>query len=547
MASEVDEKKSGRKGRHKVRTGCYTCKVRKVKCDETKPLCRRCLDTGRKCDGYPSAFVANEGRKTLTKLHVAALMAPTIIKWKSNYEQYAFKHWCELTAPALGGQLGHPFFAYIIPQYCYREDSVRAAILAVSASHEQFATPKSRIDHNRQQQLAKFTLEQYNDSINLLSHHMSHERHELVILVCSCYVILELLRGELQGVSLHTEQGRSLLASEAGFEAIRHSKALTTYVLPMFWRLSYVEFLFGKPPRVPSCRLDDAPSSPQPQMTIAENLAKTVAYYGNVNHFENLGQARVALVQVINRSLELLCLKDNAAMLGLTASDLHQLPIHQRALQSCLETWFGPFTQLQMLLASSGTGPLTLAASSLHMQYLVLSIWLAEALSDSEMMYDAHQSSFLSITALAAPLVASQPVTMGGPTDHPFSNELNLISLLYFTAAKCRWPHIRNSAIALMKSAPQYHQTLRGRLMARVAYRIADWEQSHVTQVPGRPAKLPGEHHRIFRVDIQHLPDVSDGKSKHVVTCYHRSEDLSQEIEAMRETIYFNKLPEFES
>lgn len=549
MGSELDpQKKSGRKGRHKVRTGCYTCKIRKVKCDEAKPHCRRCLDTGRKCDGYPSTFVANDGRKARKKLHATALMAPTTIKWKSNYEQHAFKHWCELAAPALGGQLGHPFFAYIIPQYCYREVAVRAAILAVSASHEQFVMAKSRVDHARQQQLARFMLEQYNDSINLLGHHMSHGRHELVILVCSCYVIVELLQGELRGVSLHTEQGRSLLASDAGIEAVRHSKALSTYVLPMFWRLSYVEFLFGKPPRIPSCHLNDAfpyTSGPEPQVIIAENLAKTVAYYGNVNHFENLGQARAALVQVINRSLELLWLKDNFTKLGTAAPELHQLHSYQRASQHCLETWFLPFTQLQMRLASTrGNGPLTLAASNLHMQYLVVSIWLAEALSDSEMAYDAHQSTFLSITALGAPLVASQPVTMGGPTDHPFTNELNLISLLYFTAAKCRWPHIRNTAISLMKSAPQYHQTLRGRLMARVADLIADWEQSHVTQIPGGPTQLPGDYQRIFRTDIKHLPDVIDGKSKHVVTFYRRSEDLSQEMEVMHETVYVNKLPE---
>lgn len=36
----------------KVRTGCKTCKKRKVKCDEQKPVCRRCARAGVKCDGY---------------------------------------------------------------------------------------------------------------------------------------------------------------------------------------------------------------------------------------------------------------------------------------------------------------------------------------------------------------------------------------------------------------------------------------------------------------------------------------------------------------
>lgn len=36
----------------KVRTGCVTCEIRKVKCDEGKPFCKRCCETGRNCDGY---------------------------------------------------------------------------------------------------------------------------------------------------------------------------------------------------------------------------------------------------------------------------------------------------------------------------------------------------------------------------------------------------------------------------------------------------------------------------------------------------------------
>lgn len=41
-----------RASKPKVRTGCTTCKIRRVKCDETKPNCKRCTSTGRKCDGY---------------------------------------------------------------------------------------------------------------------------------------------------------------------------------------------------------------------------------------------------------------------------------------------------------------------------------------------------------------------------------------------------------------------------------------------------------------------------------------------------------------
>ncbi|ATY66239.1 C6 zinc finger domain [Cordyceps militaris] len=36
----------------RVRTGCWTCRSRHVKCDEARPICMRCQKTQRKCAGY---------------------------------------------------------------------------------------------------------------------------------------------------------------------------------------------------------------------------------------------------------------------------------------------------------------------------------------------------------------------------------------------------------------------------------------------------------------------------------------------------------------
>ncbi|KAH8894157.1 hypothetical protein GQ53DRAFT_716766 [Thozetella sp. PMI_491] len=44
--------KRTRASKPKVRTGCSTCKTRRVKCDEAKPICQRCKKAGITCDGY---------------------------------------------------------------------------------------------------------------------------------------------------------------------------------------------------------------------------------------------------------------------------------------------------------------------------------------------------------------------------------------------------------------------------------------------------------------------------------------------------------------
>ena len=40
---------STRRHHSKSRTGCTVCKNRRIKCDETKPACRQCVDYGRQC------------------------------------------------------------------------------------------------------------------------------------------------------------------------------------------------------------------------------------------------------------------------------------------------------------------------------------------------------------------------------------------------------------------------------------------------------------------------------------------------------------------
>ncbi|KAK2755033.1 hypothetical protein FQN54_006561 [Arachnomyces sp. PD_36] len=43
------------------KNGCFTCKSRRVKCDEEKPTCRRCCRSNRECEGYPERAYQSNG------------------------------------------------------------------------------------------------------------------------------------------------------------------------------------------------------------------------------------------------------------------------------------------------------------------------------------------------------------------------------------------------------------------------------------------------------------------------------------------------------
>ncbi|EOD43211.1 putative c6 finger domain protein [Neofusicoccum parvum UCRNP2] len=50
----------------RTRSGCYTCRNRRVKCDETHPICERCRKGNRECI-YPEPAAANKSGRSKTK------------------------------------------------------------------------------------------------------------------------------------------------------------------------------------------------------------------------------------------------------------------------------------------------------------------------------------------------------------------------------------------------------------------------------------------------------------------------------------------------
>ena len=95
----------------RTRTGCFTCRRRRVKCDEGKPLCSRCSNANVVCAGYPgkrrifdpsasfpqpqtASFSTEPGPKSMTSAfqHQRALsssaLLPTPVPFPSSESRY---------------------------------------------------------------------------------------------------------------------------------------------------------------------------------------------------------------------------------------------------------------------------------------------------------------------------------------------------------------------------------------------------------------------------------------------------------------------------
>lgn len=58
------------------KSGCITCRIRRVKCDETKPACRKCQSSKRICDGYLSDENAMSRRQLAETVRHLSVVGP---------------------------------------------------------------------------------------------------------------------------------------------------------------------------------------------------------------------------------------------------------------------------------------------------------------------------------------------------------------------------------------------------------------------------------------------------------------------------------------
>ncbi|KAL2395791.1 hypothetical protein ABEF95_011452 [Exophiala dermatitidis] len=73
--------------RTRTLTGCYTCRERKLKCDDTRPACKRCIALGVECQGYEvklSWLAYNQGRPRAKETDTESVRTRSSAKGKKN-------------------------------------------------------------------------------------------------------------------------------------------------------------------------------------------------------------------------------------------------------------------------------------------------------------------------------------------------------------------------------------------------------------------------------------------------------------------------------
>ncbi|KAG7428120.1 Aspercryptin biosynthesis cluster-specific transcription regulator atnN [Fusarium oxysporum f. sp. raphani] len=120
--------KDSRKKRYatKGKTGCITCRIRRVRCDEDKPSCHRCTSTGRKCDGYDLATLAPSGR----------LQLQPMVSGGSDPESQAIYQFRTRIATLIASSFDADFWTYDVLHKSDTYTPVRHALAALASAYQ---------------------------------------------------------------------------------------------------------------------------------------------------------------------------------------------------------------------------------------------------------------------------------------------------------------------------------------------------------------------------------------------------------------------------
>ncbi|PYI32220.1 hypothetical protein BP00DRAFT_342134 [Aspergillus indologenus CBS 114.80] len=133
-----------RAGLKRSRTGCRTCRTRRIKCDETPDGCSNCTSTGRQCDGYDSyrqlSLTTNRAKPNRRQESPSAVAGPiaVAVPWATTSdERRCFTFVQARTLPDALSFFDSAVWQQFLLQMVPREPAVWHAVIALGAVHQQ--------------------------------------------------------------------------------------------------------------------------------------------------------------------------------------------------------------------------------------------------------------------------------------------------------------------------------------------------------------------------------------------------------------------------
>ncbi|KAI9042057.1 Zn(II)2Cys6 transcription factor [Aspergillus affinis] len=494
---------SRRPGRY-VKSGCRTCKVRHVKCDEEKPACRKCTNSGRVCDGYGILYSGTKGtpgnagplgleRAGTTPRYLLISRNPGPLPGVAQEERSSLDYFRHAPALKLTGLFKSEFWDSLVLQTCFAEPSVLHAIVALSAAHRSRFSPWENEMAISSKSYDSFSLTQYNKAIKSLTEHVTVTNVESIrtaVISSIVFVCLEMLRGGYNSMNMHFQHGINLLnllqSHSQSSRPMRHifvqqiPQSIDEHLINAYSRLNLQFMTLGL-----GLFEDDA-------------LFTSTFIYGHqqisIPHVFSIVHEASRSFHLILNSVTRLVLKCATDQIS---SDVYPPPTsptllkRQESLQLSLDDWIAAFNSSIPLLTSQTNQHGELGLRVLRIHWTMATILVSTCFANKQTAFDAHTSAFESIINQVEELgamVANTPRYITATKENgyvssfcrigaSFSIDLGCYPPLYYTALKCRVPHIRRRAISILQQCRHTEGVWTGPLLARLATCVVDAEE----------------------------------------------------------------------
>ncbi|KAL3455181.1 hypothetical protein BJX64DRAFT_295301 [Aspergillus heterothallicus] len=433
----------------RTKTGCLTCRRRRVKCDEAKPLCTRCTRSNRACEGYTAAAAAQTKAAVSRGAPLRVIMytptAPSAPRAEPEKASFAF-------FLAQGAACFPADFARGILQAAQVDRVFTDAIVALGAAQQMY-----EFGEDDRARLGNVAMVAYGRALRRLRglgagaegegevHLRGRGSVEVLLLCCVLFACFESLRGCRRSAVVHIKCGLDVLRqSERGSQG-RWALVSRETMAAMFTRLdNQIVELLGV----------------SFYETMDENSSDKVYFPGPISVKLPTSDLRTSVDMHLNhlfhRQLRLALVAGGRLPSDENSPAEAETPVSVKRQQVLFKTEALDTELLQIWqlmaelyeLVGPGMGP--------------------------EEAWDPYVEEFGVIVALSEKYLSQErPRTQ----KRIFGFSIGVIPPLYMTATRCRDPHIRRQAIRLLAEYPRREVMWDSTVAAEVARKVMEIEE----------------------------------------------------------------------
>ncbi|KAK0666722.1 putative carboxypeptidase [Cercophora samala] len=418
--------------------GCITCRIRRVKCDETRPQCTRCTKAGRTCDGYAATSSQLSGRELATAVKTLQVVGPAarvLGEAVLTEDSACFDFFRMCTVAMTSTAFPAPFWSRHVLQVAHSEPAVWKAAVAVGALHRRWESrskirlrprPINSGASTMPEDFTNQAMQQYWGAIS-----MARTIQDPSVLMVMSVILAAAanMAGEWAASHVHIQSGLRLVASQSP-----HNNTMSSEIASIAQSLSRLDVLVMtfEDSRAPYAYVD--PSTGK--------IPSSILHMPRVGKLDDLMQASMHLFGMFRYFLSV----EGGYIMGFVTEE--ELPHLQARVTEDITRWKNEF-----LVLASAISPLASKAEqttllSLELYHSVLSLMSRAGISGPAVRWDAYTDEFARVIFLCETINEN----IFSPLPFFMSLEPGLVMPLFLAITRCRHPLVRRRALRLLKS-----------------------------------------------------------------------------------------------